>query len=87
MVTRAMNGITRTKKIFSLQAALEPTTVKQALKDPDWIAVMQAEYATLQRNETWDLVAPPTNVNIIGCRWVYKLKYRSDVKHPGFLIT
>ncbi|KAL5552189.1 hypothetical protein UlMin_002365 [Ulmus minor] len=78
MVTRAMNGITRTKKIFSLQAALEPTTVKQALKDPNWAAAMQAEYDALQRNETWDLVTPPTDVNTIGCRWVYKLKYKSD---------
>jgi hypothetical protein len=34
---------------------------------------MDKEYATLLKNETWQLV-PRTGANIIDCKWVYKIK-------------
>jgi len=30
----------------------------------------------LVSRETWDLVSVPTNAVVMGCRWVYTLKYR-----------
>jgi len=39
---------------------------------------MDQEIAALYRNHTWDLVAKPSDVNIIGCKWVYKLKHKPD---------
>uniref|UniRef100_A0A2N9HUN6 Reverse transcriptase Ty1/copia-type domain-containing protein n=1 Tax=Fagus sylvatica TaxID=28930 RepID=A0A2N9HUN6_FAGSY len=36
------------------------------------------EYAALQRQGTWSLVPPPPSKNIVGCKWVYKLKHNSD---------
>ena len=39
---------------------------------------MQSEFDALQRQSTWSLVPPPPGQNIIGCRWVYKLKRNSD---------
>ena len=39
---------------------------------------MQAEFDALQRQNTWSLVSPPFEHNVIGCRWVYKLKRSSD---------
>ncbi|WKA10803.1 hypothetical protein VitviT2T_028358 [Vitis vinifera] len=39
---------------------------------------MEKEFSALQRNNTWHLVPPPSNGNIIGCKWVYKLKYKPD---------
>ncbi|CAM8952089.1 unnamed protein product [Rhodiola kirilowii] len=39
---------------------------------------MQVEYDALLRNRTWTLVPPPCNANIIGCKWVYRIKRRAD---------
>uniref|UniRef100_A0A2N9HU52 Integrase catalytic domain-containing protein n=1 Tax=Fagus sylvatica TaxID=28930 RepID=A0A2N9HU52_FAGSY len=39
---------------------------------------MQDEYDALIRQGTWSLVPPPQNHNIVGCKWVYKLKTHSD---------
>ena len=32
----------------------------------------------LMENETWDLVDAPKGVKLIGCRWVYKVKYNTN---------
>jgi hypothetical protein len=39
---------------------------------------MNNEYSALLRNNTWHLVPPPKGKNIIGCKWVYKVKRKSD---------
>jgi histone deacetylase 1/2 len=56
----------------------EPEDVQQALKDPKWKAAMQEEYDALERNETWHLVPFREGRNIIDCKWVYKIKRKSD---------
>ncbi|KAJ9683081.1 hypothetical protein PVL29_018886 [Vitis rotundifolia] len=59
----------------------EPHLINQhpmAVKDPNWVLAMEKEFSTLQRNNTWHLVPLPSNSNIIGCKWVYKLKYKPD---------
>ena len=80
MTTRLMQGITKKKTIFDLSAVKisEPYTLKQALKDPNWIQAMDLEIVALHRNQTWDLVEQPSEVNLIGCKWVYKLKHKPD---------
>ena len=39
---------------------------------------MVEELAALEHNGTWDLVSPPSGVRPITCKWVYKVKTRSD---------
>lgn len=39
---------------------------------------MAEELDALQRSRTWDLVPLPEGKSVIGCRWVYKVKTRSD---------
>jgi histone deacetylase 1/2 len=75
-----MRGITKKKPIFDLSAVKvsEPTTLKQALTDPHWTHAMDLEMAALHRNQTWDLVHQPSDVTVIGCKWVYKLKHKAD---------
>jgi histone deacetylase 1/2 len=56
----------------------EPSTVAAALADKNWIAAMNNEYQALVHNSTWHLVPKPKNKNIIGCKWVYKIKRKAD---------
>ena len=39
---------------------------------------MNAEFDALLRNGTWSLIVPPSTANIVGCRWVYKVKRKAD---------
>lgn len=39
---------------------------------------MEEEYHALLHNKTWRLVPPPSGVNIIDCKWVFKVKKHSD---------
>jgi hypothetical protein len=39
---------------------------------------MNSEFAALQANKTWHLVPLKKNVNAIDCKWVYKVKRKSD---------
>jgi hypothetical protein len=39
---------------------------------------MGEEIAALERTGTWDLVPCPSRVRSITCKWVYKVKTRSD---------
>ena len=39
---------------------------------------MQVEVDALDKNNTWQLVTLPPSKNIVGCKWVYRVKYKSD---------
>lgn len=52
----------------------EPQNLDEALGDANWKNAMNAEYLALQRNKTWHLAPPQKGINIIDCKWVYKIK-------------
>jgi histone deacetylase 1/2 len=56
----------------------EPTSVEATLDDPQWVAAMDYEHEALLRNRTWKLVPRPKGINMIGCKWVYKVKRKAD---------
>ena len=39
---------------------------------------MNEEIHALEKTHTWDLVDLPPNKTPVGCKWVYKIKTRSD---------
>ena len=39
---------------------------------------MDVEIQIVLKNQTWDLVRLPEGKQAIGCRWVFKTKYKSD---------
>ena len=39
---------------------------------------MDAEFQALQRQQTWSLVLAPSHANLVGCKWVFKIKLHSD---------
>ena len=55
-----------------------PKSVRGALKDPNWLAAMTDEYGALLANDTWDLVLPPANANIVSGKWVFCHKFKTD---------
>ena len=56
----------------------ESTSFLQAIKDPAWKQAMELEFATILHNKTWHLVHSPSWGKVIGCKWVYKLKFQPD---------
>ena len=57
---------------------IEPPTYKIAAQHPQWCFAIDDEFIALQRQGTWILVPPSPSQNLVGCKWVYKLKYNSD---------
>ena len=39
---------------------------------------MKEELNALTKNHTWDLVTLPPRQSMVGCKWIYKIKTRSD---------
>lgn len=39
---------------------------------------MDSEYQALMKNKTWHLVPPKKGLNVIDCKWVYKIKRKPD---------
>ena len=39
---------------------------------------MKEEFDALTKNYTWDLVTLPPGQSVVGCKWIYKIKTRSD---------
>ncbi|OMO94717.1 Integrase, catalytic core [Corchorus capsularis] len=83
MQTRAKNQIFKPKVIniatkYPLPDAMEPTCVTQALKHEHWRRAMSDEVNALLRNGTWKLVPSTPSQNVIGCKWIFKVKRNSD---------
>lgn len=56
----------------------EPTTYKQAVKHPHWIQAMNSELDALSQNLQWIVTDIPLGKRPIGCKWIYKIKYKAD---------
>ncbi|XP_034919512.1 uncharacterized protein [Populus alba] len=55
-----------------------PTSVDEALDDSRWIQAMKEEMEALLKNKTWTLVSLPVGQKIVGCKWVFSIKYKAD---------
>jgi hypothetical protein len=56
----------------------EPESYEKAAEDANRRTAMEEEMHALAENDTWDLVDAPKGVKLIGCKWVYKIKYNAD---------
>ena len=66
---------------------MEPKSMEEALTSDhakEWKAAADSEYKSLTENETWELVELPSDRKPNGCKWVFKVKHRSDGKVERF---
>ena len=59
----------------------EPCNINEAWNgrnSAEWKKATESEYESLVDNHTWDLVPPPDDKNIIGSKWVFKVKRNAD---------
>ena len=57
---------------------LDPLTIEEARAQDDWAKwdkAISKELTSLEDVRTWDVVECPDGVNIIGCKWVFKIKH------------
>jgi len=78
-------------EINALLAVMEePTCFREAAGNGDWMAAMDSEIQSINKNKTWDLVKLPAGHKPIGLKWVYKLKKNAEgevVKHKARLVA
>lgn len=56
----------------------EPVDHREVVTSPEWRRAMQLELDAPHHNGTVTLVPPPSHVNVIDCKWVFKIKHKSD---------
>ncbi|XP_055826227.1 uncharacterized mitochondrial protein AtMg00820-like [Solanum dulcamara] len=57
---------------------LMPDARREASLDPRWVEAMQLQIASLEDNHTWSVVDLPPNKSPIGCKWIFKVKYKAS---------
>lgn len=88
MVTKTKDGTRKAKVLCAtkhplptaLHAAIptEPTCFSKANTMQEWHLAMADEFNALIGNGTWSLVPPQPNHNVVDCKWVYRIKQKSD---------
>ncbi|XP_059295461.1 uncharacterized mitochondrial protein AtMg00820-like [Lycium ferocissimum] len=64
--------------IATFSSTTEPTSYSEAIQDPRWVQAMKEEIAALENNNTWEVVQLPQGKSTIGCKWIYKIKYKAN---------
>eukprot|EP00253_Pinus_taeda_P032682 PITA_32682 len=65
----------------SIAADGEPSCYQEEVDDTyskKWKTTMEEEMDSLAKNNTWDLIELPHGRSVIGCKWVFKLKWKID---------
>ncbi|CAN0925281.1 Retrovirus-related Pol polyprotein from transposon TNT 1-94 [Linum grandiflorum] len=81
MVTRAATNSLKPKALtvtLAKDRLIEPKTFKQAVEHEYWRRAMKVEFNALMQNCTWSLVPCPANINLVGSKWIYRIKRLSD---------
>jgi hypothetical protein len=71
-------------------ATRELESLSEAMHDPTWKHVMEEEFSVLMKYDTWHLIPASQASNIIDCKWVYKMKRKTDGtidRHKAHLVA
>jgi hypothetical protein len=56
----------------------KPTCFSQASKSAEWRLAMNIEFDALLKNGIWSLVPSSPVMNIVGSKWVFRIKRKAD---------
>ncbi|GJZ25053.1 retrovirus-related pol polyprotein from transposon TNT 1-94 [Tanacetum coccineum] len=56
-------------------STMEPSNVKEDMKDPAWIKSMQEELLQFKKLDVWVLVPAPDNIKPLTLKWLFKNKH------------
>ena len=73
-------------RIFFIDAG-ESTSYEEESAVSDsatWHLAMESEMHSIRANKTWDLVELPKNRRALPCKWVYRLKEKSESTTPKY---
>ena len=59
-------------------AVVEPSCYEEACSNGVWMKAMKEEIDAIERNNTWELCKLPKGKKLVGSKWVYKTKCKSD---------
>ncbi|GKA03003.1 ribonuclease H-like domain-containing protein [Tanacetum coccineum] len=68
----------------TLNKSIEPKTFYEASQNPKWIKAMNLKMEALHRNNTYILADLPLRRKDIGCKWIWKIKYKSSGKNDRY---
>ena len=55
-----------------------PKNISEALSVPKWRMAVQEEMNALKKNGTWEIVKLSEGKKIVGCKWVFIMKFNAD---------
>ena len=64
--------------VFAYNAEIEPKTFRQAMKSEKWTKAANEELHALESNNTCVVESLPEGKNVVGCKWVFTIKYNPD---------
>ena len=56
----------------------ESLSYEQAKDKKEWVNAMNEEYNSIMKNQTWELTELPKDKIPIGCKWLFKSKFKFD---------
>ena len=64
-----------------------PRDIQEALRVPKWKEAVMEEMRALEKNQTWKVVDLPRGKTTVGCKWVFTIKYNTNVEYPPMVFV
>jgi len=64
--------------ICAYNVETEPKAFTQAMKSEKWTRAANEELHALEQNKTWIVESLTEGKNVVGCKWVFTIKYNPD---------
>ena len=62
----------------NISNVIEPMSFNEANEHEEWRKEMEKEYESIMKNETWELNELLKDKKPIGCKCIYKPKFKED---------